>query len=124
MDLEHIQLVGMINRLYDGLLQFEDPSTHGALWQDVLAEVVLYAENHFRHEEQVMGELAFPRLLPHKEGHLRFRKQVSEMASRCQGRAEDLRELFTFLSAWLKHHVLEEDQQYARLIPRSESLAG
>ncbi len=110
LDREHQGLIALINRLAEPAIQeSRDPQT----WLTCIAEVVRYAENHFRFEEERMRQAHYPGLEAHRTGHLRFRTQVAQLS---QAPAEDgpksLTDLHAFLSAWLRSHVLEEDRRY------------
>ena len=119
LDREHQGLIALINRLADPeALAEEGPK----VWLDAIAELVLYAETHFRHEEERMGQIGFPGLEAHRTGHMRFRKQLATLASDAEGKGpKALPDLYTFLTAWLKSHVLEEDQRY---VPYLEAKTG
>ncbi|HJV23169.1 MAG TPA: bacteriohemerythrin [Holophagaceae bacterium] len=110
LDHEHQGLIALINRLAD---VEAGASADPQVWRDCLAEMVLYAENHFRHEEERMGQVAYPHLEAHRAGHLRFRKQISALAQASEGRAlEAISDLHAFLAAWLRNHILEDDRRY------------
>ncbi|HJV89976.1 MAG TPA: bacteriohemerythrin [Holophagaceae bacterium] len=110
LDHEHQGLIALINRLSE---VEGEVRAHPGIWRECLAEMVLYAENHFRHEEERMGQVAYPHLEAHRAGHLRFRKQLSLLAQEAEARGEDaLPNLHAFLAAWLKNHVLEDDRRY------------
>jgi hemerythrin len=124
LDREHQQLIAMINRLSDAQPQGLSLAEAHPLWNEMLSDLVRYAENHFRHEELIMLESNFPKLLPHKDSHMRFRRQVSEMALQRNGNADDLEDLLAFLASWLKHHVFEEDKQYVPYLKHPQEACG
>jgi hemerythrin-like metal-binding protein len=113
LDREHQMLVGIINGLVDAVEAGPDPHRGDEVWHQVLSEIVLYAENHFRHEEQRMAEVDYGELDEHRAGHLRFRARVAEFMARESGGVESLLRAHRFLSEWLKDHVLRVDQGYA-----------
>ncbi|MBI3131689.1 MAG: hemerythrin family protein [Acidobacteria bacterium] len=111
LDHEHQSLVALINRLVEPeIRESNDPQVRRAC----VAEVILYAENHFRYEEDRMEQVKYPNLEGHRAGHMRFRRQISQLTL---GAFEEtpglLSDLHTFLIAWLKNHILDEDQRYA-----------
>ncbi len=110
LDKEHKTLVALINRLADSEVQHGlDPQ----VWRECFSEMVLYAENHFRHEEERMGQVGFPELESHRAGHMRFRKQLSILASEAEVAPRGaLPDLHSFLAGWFKEHILKEDQRY------------
>lgn len=110
LDREHQGLIALINRLADPAIQeSQDPQ----IWLTCISEVVRYAENHFRSEEERMRQADYPGLGAHRTGHLRFRTQVAQLSQPPEaGGLKSLKDLHAFLAAWLKSHVLEEDRRY------------
>ena len=119
LDHEHQSLVALINRLVEpDVRESNDPQ----VWRACISEVVLYAENHFRYEEDRMEQVKYPNLEGHRAGHMRFRKQISQLTlDTYEETPSVLPELHTFLIAWLKNHILDEDQRYtAYLVVKPE----
>lgn len=126
LDREHQSLIAIINALGAALLVGPSELDRESFAHQVLSELVSYAENHFRHEEEVMAVAEFPDLERHREGHLHFRKQVMDLAARVAEDPQALAELHTFLTAWLRHHILEQDKRYSPFLqgPRAWSAPG
>lgn len=112
LDAEHQVLMALINRLQG--LGGEVPSAV----TEALGDLVRYVEEHFRHEEALLDQAAYPGLEGHRRLHLRFRLQLASFLERCGDAPEAvLEELRTFLAAWWRHHVLEEDLRYRSYLP-------
>ncbi len=112
LDREHQGLVALINALRVAREQELQDLDLEVFVHQVVSELVAYAEDHFRFEEGLMAEAGYPDLGHHREGHLHFRQQVADMAGRVNDHPQALEDFHTFLAAWLKHHILEQDQRY------------
>jgi hemerythrin len=112
LDQEHQGLVALINALRVAQEQQLTELDLDVFVHQVVSELVAYAEDHFRYEESLMAEAGYPDLGHHREGHLHFRRQVADMASRVGDHPQALKDLHTFLGAWLKHHILDQDLRY------------
>lgn len=118
-DLQHEELVGMINELHDAR-----PETISRLrLDDMLQRLDGYIAFHFGTEEHLMAKL--PGRDEHTSAHVRqhrlFVDQVSKV--RAQG-GEDfsqmIRDMADFLSDWLYQHILKTDRELARLLNSQE----
>jgi hemerythrin len=114
-DLQHEELVGMINELHD-----TSPALISQLWlDDILQRLDGYIAFHFGTEEHLMAKL--PGRDEHASAHIRqhrlFVEQVSKV--RAQG-GEDfgqmMQDIANFLSDWLYQHILKTDCELARLL--------
>ena len=86
----------------------------------VLGRLTYYAESHFVIEEEYMARLAYPRELEHRLAHDRFREELSQMMDDPQQHDVASRQLIsTFLTEWLKRHVLGVDKQLEAFILQS-----
>ena len=111
LDAEHRRLVDLVNAIRGARsgagCRDLDPFLH-----EVVSELVAYAEGHFRHEEARMTAAGFPDLERHRRNHLSFRSRVMALAAEAREPGPALEDFHAFLVAWLRHHVLEEDQAY------------
>lgn len=112
LDREHQGLVALINALRVAQEQQLTTLDLDVFVHQVVSELVAYAEDHFRYEEALMAEAKYPDLGHHREGHLHFRQQVTTLAGQVLEQQVSLKDLHTFLGAWLKHHILDQDQRY------------
>ena len=109
MDQEHQRIIQMINTLQD---QFVAASTPAAV-AELLAQMTRYALEHFMHEEQLLAEHQYPRLLEQRAQHAGYRKKNQDLCRVTQGAIVRTPEaLHTFLRQWWTHHILEEDMRY------------
>ncbi len=108
-DEEHKVLVGLINGLYEAIRSDRD---HVDL-EGILDELLSYTESHFRNEEALMEEHAYPHLDEHRSAHEDLTLKVREMRSRMGEGEPDLPlALYALLRDWLLNHVVIKDKQY------------
>lgn len=114
-DLQHEELIGMLNEL--------DAAYSGGCEQSVLDDVLqrlgAYAVFHFGTEESLMATL--PRSEEHAEEHLRqhrsFIEKLSQMrAQSSQDGPRTMGALIDFLNAWLYEHILKNDRKLGALL--------
>ncbi|MBF0189182.1 MAG: hemerythrin family protein [Magnetococcales bacterium] len=113
MDQDHRQLMELVNQLMRALHAGEVKGVIG----DVLLELLHYTETHFRREERLMMDHAFPDLESHKAEHQRMTEKLVEFER--MFREEDValsQDVLRFLQHWLVHHIQGVDQEYARHI--------
>lgn len=112
-DRQHKQLVGMINRLHDSIVQNQVEQTLG----QVLSELVDYTKRHFADEEHLMMRIGFSDLHRHREQHEKLKSQFAEILRRLRENDRlTIFELMGFLRAWLVDHILREDMKIGRMI--------
>lgn len=113
-DTEHQELVRIINLV--GALEAREDSDPAAV-QSILEELVLYAVNHFSHEEGLMIDAGCDErhISMHQKIHREFASQVTAMRQVSMG-AEDTEFLLRFLSNWLAYHILGIDQVMTRQV--------
>ena len=109
-DIQHKQLVALINQLHDAMAQKKA--------NDVLLStadrMIAYAVSHFATEEGHMIRCEFPERASHKFEHEEFKKKATEFQTKLRdGKLVLSIEIMNFLKDWLKHHILEVDQRYA-----------
>ncbi len=108
-DGEHKKLVDMINGLNDAMKTGKSKERLGWL----LNELVGYAGVHFGTEETLMDRHAYPSAVLHKLEHKKFVGQVGEFKKLFDsGKAMLSMEVMSFLSDWLKNHIMKTDKQY------------
>lgn len=119
-DDQHRQLVNIVNRVGDALIDGHatEESILGAF-----KELENYALYHFDDEEHLMLAAGVDHRHTdlHKQHHLQFFDQLTSM---WRGRTEldnPAEALLDFLSSWLTFHILEEDQSMARQIALIEA---
>ena len=118
-DMQHRQLVGMINELFDGM---KENRGQRAL-EHVLDQLLGYAQKHFTDEERIMREHHYPELEHHALEHLKLSSQVLELKDRHRnGERISTPEVFSFLQHWLQDHILREDKLFVEEIKKRTML--
>jgi hemerythrin len=108
-DHQHQHMFELVNRL------IEQPaaSPRSKMTLDTLKEMLDYAKEHFRDEENLMQERGFPDLQSHKEQHAYFIKTTTELSlGALDNQAMVFSEIVEFLKIWLTFHVLRYDMKY------------
>lgn len=114
-DLQHQELVGMINELRDANpLQISQLAL-----DDMLQRLDGYIAFHFGTEESLMARL--PAREAHASEHLRQHRLFSDQVAQLRAVggdnvAQTLHEIADFLSEWLYQHILKTDCQLAQLL--------
>ncbi len=114
-DLQHEELIGMINELDGAHLA----DTNQGLLKDVLQRLGSYVAFHFGTEEALMAGL--PQAEEHAGEHLQqhrfFVEQLAVMRARAEGEADGATsQLVDFLNGWLYDHILKTDRQLGALL--------
>jgi len=114
-DLQHEELIGMLNELDDA---------HGSgksqtVLDDVLQRLGTYVAFHFATEEALI--VGLPHSERHAEEHLRqhgnFIEQLTKMREQAkQDGPQTMRYLIDFLNEWLYEHILKTDRKLAALL--------
>ena len=114
-DLQHEELINMLNELDAAHCGGCDPSVLG----DVLQRLGAYAVFHFGTEESLMA--ALPPGDQHAADHLRqhggFIEQLAQMrVLSSQDGPRAMEAVIDFLNGWLYEHILKEDRKLAALL--------
>jgi len=108
MDEDHKKLVELVNRLNKVVIEDAD----GKVIADILSELLSYTQWHFRHEERLMQQYAYPGLNLHKEEHEALTSQALKLNEKYQGGDATVPGmLMPFLKNWLTNHILGTDKQ-------------
>lgn len=90
----------------------------------VFNQLVVYAEFHFRHEEQIMSDAGYPKLAEHQQIHedmidtiFRLQKSYEEASLRLE------METMKFVKSWLIEHILENDYLFRDFLARKRASA-
>lgn len=76
-------------------------------------------DEHFRTEENLLRNCAYPQLLQHTEEHLESRIGLTEfLISATNPEWIDKEALSRFLAQWWFHHILESDKKFVGAIHR------
>jgi hemerythrin-like metal-binding protein len=108
-DMQHKNLVGMINDLHQAMVQGHGREKLGT----ILADLVKYTKVHFSTEETFMESHHYPDYTAHKAEHDKLAKIVLDFQARFQKSQVGISiEVMNFLKDWLKNHILVSDKKY------------
>ncbi|MBI3599022.1 MAG: hemerythrin family protein [Nitrospinae bacterium] len=70
-----------------------------------------YIEEDFQLEERYMDDYLYPGYLPHKEKHVQFIQNLSDLKNKIEGNKSEFVAAFNdIVCGWLKSHILEVDK--------------
>jgi len=121
LDEDHMRLVGMVNELYDELLAGRGMTLIFARFERLAGHTAA----HFRHEERLMEENAYPEQLEHMATHHHLESQIKDFLERFHA-GESLFSLETvqFLKDWLLIHIKTVDQNLGDYLIRRPRVGG
>lgn len=106
MDLEHRQLIDIINRMYT-LFQQKSNNSHIL---SVLDDLLEYGNRHFANEEKFMLSMHLPDYDQHKKVHESLLSQAVQIRNKLlDGELGISMETFKFLQNWLMGHIVGHD---------------
>ena len=109
-DRQHQKLVSLINDLDAAMQQGKGKDAVGR----ILDGLVSYTQFHFGSEEQLLEQHGYPAVATHKTEHMAFVKKLSDFkAGYAKGQLGLSIGVMTFLSTWLKDHIMGTDRAYA-----------
>jgi hemerythrin-like metal-binding protein len=109
-DSHHMQLVEMLNHLYDAMLQGKGNQEI----QQVIDDLINYTSFHFSYEEKLFKQYGYPDAAAHHNEHEALKAKVIEYKEKIQkGQAGTTIMVANFLKDWLTNHILGSDQKYA-----------
>lgn len=77
--------------------------------EDILQEIIFYAQFHFRSEENLMKEFKYPEIDKHREEHKILCDNILLEVSELMVHPNNIGHLHQYLIKWLFEHILEED---------------
>jgi hemerythrin len=113
LDLQHRELFNLAGRLEE-LLSEGEPSSHRDALTLVMQKLTQHTHDHFADEEKVLARFKYPLINEHIKEHRGFAKQVQLANEKVQTEATTPAEIGQLLVAWINHHVMGSDQDYAR----------
>ncbi len=107
-DRQHQQIFKMLNDLEEAIEQ----KRAQAILDKTLGRFALYVIDHFRDEEKLMQDAAYPAFAAHKKIHDHLTIKASEFLDRYrEGDSSMPLTMSRFLSDWIKGHIMTEDQK-------------
>jgi hemerythrin-like metal-binding protein len=108
-DEQHKRLIWMLNRMIGA----EKASTGSEVIADLITQMTIYAQEHFKFEEGLMAEFGFPLFDQHKQSHNKYRKKVADLCTAVPLNVPVVPEvMLNFLTKWWQNHILIEDMEY------------
>ena len=109
-DIQHRELVRLINDLHDAMAQRKGSELLGK----VLGSLVDYTKKHFAAEEKLMQQHSYPGYLSHKMEHDTLTRKALEIKTKFDsGKMVVSVELMNFLKDWLTKHIMGLDKKYS-----------
>jgi hemerythrin-like metal-binding protein len=129
MDLEHQNLIAIINEMID---HHPKPGWSGEIVA-ILEQLTSYANLHFDNEERLLKARNYPHLRAQEQEHQFFRQEITmlgvDLVHDLSGQRGIPGKLLEFLGAWWVDHILVRDMQYRPFLeglpagPRGEGAA-
>jgi hemerythrin len=119
-DAEHRCLVDLVNAFHETYLRGDSRKEIPHL----LNQLVAYAEEHFQHEEKVMGDNDYPLLDKQREQHSELVSSIfaiNERFAADQARAGS--ETLQFIKSWLLDHIVKHDMDIGDFLRRKANQA-
>jgi hemerythrin len=114
-DADHQQLFDLINEFHFVFTQNRDRKRIA----HVLNALVMYSEEHFQREEQMMAASDYPLLEEHRQIHGSLFETVFELQTKFEQGAVKLEsETIEFLRRWLIDHIVDHDMKYGRFLAK------
>lgn len=116
-DAQHERLFYLINQMGDALQHTSDAKALEQAVADILKDLLLYVDTHFRDEERLMAELGVPWLTAHKVIHRRIEEEIIDFNRKIQQSIQAANQrymglqLHKFLGELLVNHILNEDMK-------------
>lgn len=118
-DADHRKLAEMVNELYDYLLEGSSMTLILALFERLISHTV----THFRREERLMEESAYPERLDHMAAHHQLESQIKNSLERFNaGERIFSHEIVQFLRDWLLIHIKTMDRSLSDYLIRETSV--
>lgn len=103
-------MITMVNALLQALSEGHANDIIGK----VLNNLIVYTRSHFEREEAEMRRIAYSGTMVHKAEHSKLLSEVLALKTRMDsGEKVNATSVYTFLSTWLRHHILEVDMKLA-----------
>lgn len=87
---------------------------------DLLQEIVFYAQFHFRSEENLMKEFNYPELEKHRQEHKLLSDHLLLEISELMVHPKNFVHLHNYLLEWLLTHIIEEDLKLSNYLKNIE----
>ena len=122
-DAQHQELFRRVN----GLLEAMHRQRGAAEVERLLEYLASYAVEHFRDEERLMAEAAYPAVAAHRREHAQFVQEMDALvlAFEAEGTSPAVVvKLNVWLCGWLRRHVSDSDQALGRYLADLREAGG
>ncbi|MEI7620797.1 MAG: bacteriohemerythrin, partial [Candidatus Falkowbacteria bacterium] len=108
-DKQHEYFVGILDELYDAILNNSDR----VKLRGLLGSLINYASLHFATEEKYFDEFSYDGAAEHKLKHKELTEKVLDFQKKFEENKVDIStDLIDFLEDWLVDHLLNLDRKY------------
>lgn len=115
-DEQHKKWIAIYNNIHDVMTGAVAASLTN-ITTDSLTEMYDYARNHFKFEEEYMGQLKYPLLIEHRRLHRDFEDQIYRYIREIKAGKIILNTILVkIIKNWLLEHVLNEDKKYGTFV--------
>ena len=112
-DMQHKQLVSLINKLYEGMKVGKTKQVLG----ETINELVDYTKIHFKEEEVYFERFGYEETEEHKKGHQKFIDEIASFKKSFDAnRITVSTKVMIFLRDWLYNHILKTDKKYVQFM--------
>ena len=108
-DLQHQELVAMLNNLYKEM----KAANGGSVYSHTLAGLFNYASKHFEYEGSLMVKYQYPEIESHLLEHAMLLKDARKLEEKA---FKSSLELLMFLRMWLTEHILQTDKEFGAFL--------
>ena len=108
-DNENEKIFNVFENLYESILQ----SKANNIVAGLLDELSIYANHHFKDEEQLMEKYSYPWLKITKHEHAQFKETIDKYKlDLADGKLFISMKLMNFLEKWIYNHILYYDKDF------------
>lgn len=120
-DRDHQRLADTVNGLHEAMLAGQGMGQV----QSALDDIVAHATAHFRREEKIMEDAAYPSLAEHRQQHAELVAEVAQLRQRFEaGESIFSLRVLQFLSDWLVRHINDADKPLSDYLARRKTNAS
>lgn len=119
-DGDHRKLVDFVNAFFQSM-QSEQSNDRVS---KAMNELIVYTDEHFEREEAEMERIQYVAAFAHRAEHTKLLKQLAELKEILDaGGRMNTPAVASFLSGWLRDHILTQDMKLAATLKQQHSSA-
>ncbi|MBF0146258.1 MAG: hemerythrin family protein [Magnetococcales bacterium] len=112
-DQDHQQIVVLINQVLDAM---ETGRTSEKFLSSLLDELIQFAKEHFRREEDLMDQYGYPELQSHREVHRFLENKIMNHKKAFLAGEAELGIAADLMKDWIVLHIQGVDRKYSRFL--------